>query len=283
MNAKYSLVNEDLVLSEKASILVTDLAVQRGYGIFDFFKTLHGKPVFLEDHLDRFYNSVSVLRLPFKTGRAELRALLQKLMDQNQIPDSGVRITLTGGYSPDGFSVASPNMIVTQQPLVVNSELSASGIRLITHDHQRQLPQVKSLDYIMAIWLQQQIAEKNAQDVLYCPAGIVTECPRANFFIVTKDDRILTPSENILKGVIRKQLLKMKDAFEIEETGFRLEDIYNAKEAFITSTTKNVLPVVQVNDKPVGQGVPGKVSLQLRLALEQAIHEHLEKPSVQYA
>ena len=282
MITRYTLVNDRLVPADQASVLVTDLGIQRGYGVFDFFKTLQGKPVFLEDHLDRLFNSLSSLRLPFAYSREKLKSMLRELMNQNNIDNSGIRITVTGGYSPDGFVIAqTSNMIVTQQPLVVNNP--PSGIRLITFDHQRQLPHVKSLDYLMAIWLQSQIAEKNAQDVLYCPEGTVTECPRANFYIVTKDDRILTPKENILKGIIRKQLFRLADQYSIEESTINVEDLYSAKECFITSTTKNILPVVQINDKVIGDGKPGTITQLLSTSLSRLISEHLENAIVYYA
>ena len=282
MTTRYTLVNDRLVPADQASVLVTDLGIQRGYGVFDFFKTLQGKPVFLEDHLDRLYHSLSSLRLPFAYSLDKLKSMLHELINHNQIDNSGIRITVTGGYSPDGFAIAqTSNVIVTQQPLVVNNP--PAGIRLITFDHQRQLPHVKSLDYMMAIWLQSQIAEKNAQDVLYCPAGIVTECPRANFYIVTKDDRILTPKENILKGIIRKQLFRLVDQYSIEESTISVEELYAAKECFITSTTKNILPVVQVNDKVISDGKPGTITQLLSTSLSGLISEHLENATAHYA
>lgn len=282
MKNKYSLVNDQLLPAEQASVLITDLGIQRGYGVFDFFKTQNGKPVFLEDHLDRLFNSLSALRLPFAYTRENLHSMLQELMSANGIANSGVRITVTGGYSPDGFSIAdSANMIVTQQQLSVNNP--PAGIRLITHNHQRQLPHVKSLDYMMAIWLQPRIAEKNAQDVLYCPDGIVTECPRANFFIVTEHGDVLTPAENILKGIIRKQVLKLAGQFSIKEGQISLADTYKAKECFITSTTKNILPVVQINDQVIGDGKPGRITQKLSASINEMISEHLETSTVHHA
>ncbi len=99
----FSIVNQRLVPASEASLLTSDLAIQRGYGVFDFFKTLGGKPIFLTEHLDRFYHSAERLRLPIGKSRDELRELIDILGRKNGLADSGFRLTLTGGYSPDGY------------------------------------------------------------------------------------------------------------------------------------------------------------------------------------
>ncbi|WP_315817912.1 aminotransferase class IV [Paraflavitalea speifideaquila] len=200
----YAIVNNELYPADQATLSVNDLSIQRGYGIFDFFKTLQHQPIFLDDHLDRFYQSASLLQLPVRHNREELKALIAQLM-KNHLPDSGIRITLTGGYSSDGYTISSPNLVITQQPLPINGALHAKGIHLVTYPHQRQIPAAKSIDYMMAVWLQSFVHQQEAQDVLYHHNNIVTECPRSNFFIVTADDTLLTPRYQILQGVIRKK------------------------------------------------------------------------------
>ena len=120
------------------------------------------------------------------------------------------------------------------------------------------------MDYLQAIWLQPVLKEKKADDVLYHSNGLIRECPRANFFIVTKDDQVLTPESDMLKGVSRKQVLEISAAtYHTEARDVTLDELRNAKEAFITSTTKNILPVVQVDGKFLGDGRPGAVTRDL--------------------
>lgn len=273
MNESYVLVNDDLVPAEKASLLVSDLAIQRGYGIFDFFKALHYTPVFPDEHLDRFFHSASQLRLSIGKSRDELKALLQTLMQKNGIPHSGIRMTLTGGYSPDGYELVKPNLVITQKILQLPSrENFEKGIRLVSYPHQRQMPDVKTIDYLMAIWLQPFIRQNKADDVLYLRDGIVLECPRSNFFIVTGNDRLVTPSGGILKGIIRAKVLELAGKqFQTEERDITLEEARAAKEAFITSTTKHILPVLRIDGQPIGKGRPGKVSQWLNGELERAM------------
>ena len=141
-------------------------------------------------------------------------------------------------------------MIISLRPFTPpTKEQFEKGIKLITYEHQRQLPEVKSIDYLMPIWSQPFIKENDADDVLYHRNGMVTECPRSNFFAVTKDDTIVTASKNVLKGVMRNKLVEIaKRSFKVEERHLTIGEIKSAKEAFITSTTKTILPVKQIDE-----------------------------------
>lgn len=262
MSERFVFVNNQLVPTEDARLSVTDLAIQRGYGIFDFLVVVNGRPIFLEDHLNRFYQSAAAMHLPVALDRTALIDTINDLMHKNQIPNSGIRITLTGGDSPDGYSIGVPNIIITQNPFQYNYTSPLKGIRLITHEHQRQLPHIKTIDYAKAIYLQPIIKAAGADDVLYHNAGIITECPRSNFFIVNKKREVITPDKQVLAGVTRAKILLNKQ-FVIKEEPIALEALANAEEAFITSSTKNVLPVIAIDGKPVGNGVPGPVTQQL--------------------
>lgn len=255
----YAIINGELLPKEEAKILITDLAVQRGYGIFDFFRTVNSQPLFAEDHLDRFYHSAQSLHLPVQQSREQLKSLIDQLVKQNGMADSGIRITLTGGYSEDGYLPAAPNLLITQSPFTFTAAGFEKGIALLTHEYQRQLPETKTIDYIQAIYLQPSIKEKNANDVLYYAGNAVTECPRSNFFMVTKNDEVITPAKNVLKGITRKRILSLT-GFNIKEGHISPADIINAKEAFISSTTKKVMPVVAINGKTIGNGQPGAIT-----------------------
>jgi D-alanine transaminase/branched-chain amino acid aminotransferase len=221
-----------------------------------------GSPVFLEDHLNRFYHSAAAMHLPVSLNRNELTQAIHDLMEKNQLPNSGIRITLTGGESPDGYSIGIPNLIITQNPFQYSISSPPKGIRLITHEHQRQLPHIKTIDYAKAIYLQPTIKAAGADDVLYHNAGMITECPRSNFFIVNNKQEVITPDKQVLAGVTRAKIL-LNTQFVVKQGPIDFEDLANAKEAFVTSSTKNVLPVVSINGRPIGEGVPGVVTQQL--------------------
>ena len=260
-------VNGELLPVSQASLLVSDLSIQRGYGIFDFFKTLNGRPMFLEAHLDRFYHSAARMRLEVGKTREELGAMIMALQHRNNLPDSGIRLTLTGGYSADGFSPARPNLVITQQPLslIPVPELTKS-IRVVSYPHRRQLPDVKTIDYLMAVWLQPYMVQHGGEDILYHSDGIITECPRSNFFIVTAEGGLATPVRDVLRGITRGKVLELaRERFPVEERDITLGELRTAKEAFVTSTGRHILPVSQVDDVVIGG--PGPVTRWLSEAL----------------
>jgi D-alanine transaminase/branched-chain amino acid aminotransferase len=263
--AKWAFLNNGLIEEEKAALHFRDLSFQRGYGIFDFFRLVENEPLFLDDHLDRFYSSAAGMHLTIPFQREDLKAVLSDLIQKNNLPNTGVRLGLTGGYSEDGFNLGKPNLLIFQHSFrPPTEEQQKRGIKLTACSYQRQLPHIKSIDYLMAIWLQPVRAEKGADDLLYHQHGLISECPRSNFFLVTKENTILTPPENVLKGITRKKLMELaKQHYQVEEREIRLEELQSAREAFITSTTKQILPVRQIDEVVYGSSEVSRHLLQL--------------------
>jgi D-alanine transaminase/branched-chain amino acid aminotransferase len=261
----FAIVNAEITPVEKAFLHISDLSIQRGYGIFDFFKIQDAHSFFQEDYFDRFYRSAQIMRLEVPLPRTELRSAIQELIRKNEMPASGIKMILTGGYSADGYHPATPNLIITQHALTLpGPEVMEHGINIITHEYVRDIPQVKTINYSVGIWLIEKIKQSNAADVLYRQNGVVSEFPRSNFFIVKHDNTVVTPALQILSGITRKNVLKLAaQRFKAEEGVVTMDDIFNAREAFLTSTTKRVVPIVQVDGKPIADGKPGPVTRAL--------------------
>jgi branched-chain amino acid aminotransferase len=260
----FASINNEIIPQSDASLHVSDLSIQRGYGVFDFFKVKDGHPYFLNDYLDRFYHSAAVMRLAVPLMREDLIKNIYAVIEKNQLPESGVKLILTGGYSPDGYTPGNPNLVVTQHTLSLPTpEVIEQGVKVITYEYVRDIPEVKTINYTMGIWLSDRVNQQQAADVLYVKDGIVSEFPRSNFFIVGKDRTVITPKSNILKGVTRKNILAIANDFGSIERDITLQEVYDAQEAFITSTTKRIVPITKVNDKVIGNGRPGAISLLL--------------------
>jgi branched-chain amino acid aminotransferase len=264
VSSLYVFINDQYIHQEAASLPVSDLSIQRGYGLFDYLKVVEGVPLYLEEHLDRLYYSAHQMHLPIPHSRKALKEIIHGLMERNLLPHSGIRLTLTGGTSPDGYTLTAPNLVISQSPLTLpTGEAFRRGLKLMTSEHQRQLPHIKTTDYIMAIWLQPQAKEQGADDILYCANGLVGECPRANLFAVL-NGVLVTPSENILKGVIRRQVLQLAEGLlPVEERNLSVKELQAAEEVFITSTTKQILPVRQIDATVLFTDEPGKVTKEL--------------------
>jgi D-alanine transaminase/branched-chain amino acid aminotransferase len=247
---KLAFINNDFVNEDKAALHLKDLSIQRGYGVFDFFRMVENEPLFLDDHLDRFHFSAEGLHLPIALSRQEIKRIVEEIITKNNLPGTGIRLTLTGGYSADGFTLARPNFMVSQHLFTPPAkEQIEKGIKILSYPHQRQLSSFKTIDYLMAVWLQPLLKEKGYDDILYHQQGTITECPRSNFFLVTKGDVLVTPATNVLAGITRKKILDLTNkGLIVEERPIHLNEIKEAKAAFITSTTKQILPVAQIDD-----------------------------------
>ncbi|MFT4204855.1 MAG: aminotransferase class IV [Chitinophagaceae bacterium] len=272
MQANKAIVNGELVLQSSATLGINDLSIVRGYGIFDYFKTVGGRPIFWEDNLDRFYHSAQLMDLPVSYTREQLKAMIELLMAENNIPDSGIKLLLTGGYSPDGYSVAEPNLVITQHPLTRNVQAEKNGMKLISYDFHRPFGTAKSIDYVMGIQAMKKAKQVGANDVVYTYNGLVSECPRANIFFVTKDGKLITPGNDVLRGITKIHVINMvQGQYEVEDRDVTVKEMKNAAEAFITSTTKNITPILSIDDTVYGSE-PGPITKQLQRQLDEVIY-----------
>lgn len=264
-NMLYAYINHQIEPYHQANLHISDLSVQRGYGIFDFLKMQGSKALFMDDYLDRFYRSAGLMELQVPVTREKLKEKIAELAQLNNLEQSGIKMILTGGYSENGFDPGEPNLLIIQQPLTLPSENKIrQGIKIITYEYARELAQAKTINYTTGIRLIKQIREKAAEEVLYHLNGEVLEFPRCNFFLVKQNDTVITPAEGVLEGITRKNVLALAGKKYKAEAGVvTLSDIAHAKEAFLTSTTKQILPIVQIDELTIGNGKPGPVTLDL--------------------
>src|SRR5687768_17373007 len=138
----YAFVENQFVPYEKAVLHVSDLSIHRGYGIFDFLKVGNGHPLFMNDYLDRFFQSASAMQLAVPVSRAELSSVIKQFIRRNTLVDHGIKLILTGGYSPDGYQPVKPNLILLPQQIVLPSAaVMDAGVAIITHEYVREFPQ----------------------------------------------------------------------------------------------------------------------------------------------
>jgi len=238
---------------------LNDLLIQRGYGIFDYLRVVDNKPLFVEDHLDRLYHSAAMMHMEVPQTKETILKIVMELVSKNDMPYSGLKLIVSGGDSSDGYTLEQPRLTIIQQPLPVPSnDFSVSPFALMSHPFQRQLPQVKTTDYLMAIYLQPQLKAFGGQDILYTHDGMIRECPRSNFFLISEHGHIVTPKDQVLKGITRKNILTEASAngITIEERPIALDEINTAKGAFIASSTKRIIPVSKIDTTTIPTDSP---------------------------
>jgi len=262
-------LNGQYVPKEEAALNVADLAILRGFGIFDYFRYTEGKPRFIEDHLDRFLRSAKLLALEMPADREALREAVQQLIQRNGGGNGGIRFVLTGGYAPDGYTPTLPNLVGMAYPFQGPPPAQyEQGIRVILHHYERELPEVKTINYLEGIRIQPMIRKRGAQYALFVDRdNNIRESDRSNYLIVSKG-KLITPAENILHGITRLHLLKLARELKIpvEERTVSVDEFRTADEAIICSSVKGGMPITYADDTAIGDGKPGPITRRLMQA-----------------
>ncbi len=252
--------------ADRAAIPVDDLALLRGYGVFDFIRTYGGRPFLLEDHLARLRESARLIRLPCPWPDLEIAAIVRRTLEQNPRVESNIRVIVTGGPSPDSLMPAGrPRLLVLVTPLKpFPGWWYDRGVKVITNRGRRPIPAAKTLNYLATIVALQQAAEREAVEaILVDRAGRVREGQTVTVFAWI-GDRLVTNREGVLPGVTRSLVLKLAaDVFPVEVREFTLEEMLAASEVFLTATNKEVVPVVQIDGTPISSGLPGERTKKL--------------------
>ncbi len=266
-------INGKLTPYKEAHLQISDLGLQRGYGIFDYFIANNCYIPFFDDYLDRFFASARLLNLEIPQSREEIKETIKILISENQLSHSGVKLLLTGGYSDDLYTPSTPNFLILNLSLHQHPGTLIGGIKLLLLDYQRFRPEIKTTFYLPSINLLPELKRQGAMEVLFHHNGFVSETTRANFFMI-KNGKLITPASGILLGVTRKHVLKIASTImEIEEREVKLTEIFDADEAFITSTSKHIAPVVAIDGQMIGAGNPGSVTLKLYEAFRKYYDE----------
>lgn len=278
---RYYSINGQIVSASDAALKVNDLAILRGYGIFDYFLVREGVPMFLDDYVSRFFNSAQLMKLEIPYPASEMKELIHELVDVNGVSEAGIRLVLTGGYAEDGYTPLHPNLLILEHPMPYIPSYE-KGAKVLLHHYQRELPEAKTINYVTGIRLNGEMKEKGCIEILYHDNGLIREAVRSNFFLVMPDDTIVTAGSEVLRGITRKNVLNVaRPHFPVEEQDIPLALLQSAKEAFITSTIKSVLPIVQVGDQVIGNGNVGEVTQQLGSLLEAYAKAYIETAKVE--
>lgn len=261
----YGYFNGTIAPTDQLAIGVTDLGLLRGYGLFDYFLTYNGRPFQWDWYWERFQNSATRMHLPLPLGKNETYAILMDLIERSVTAgaptDMAFRFVMTGGYSADSISIERPNLLILTEPIhPVPAIQYEQGIKVILDEYVREMAEVKSTDYKRVILMAQAIRSAGASDLLYQKGGEISELSRSNFFII-KGNRLITPSRYILHGITRRTVIQLAQSdFQVEERPLLLSELYDADEAFTTSSTKRVLPITQIGELTVGDGYVGPKS-----------------------
>lgn len=254
-----------LPLSE-AALSPLDIGLLRGYAVFDLLRTIDGRPFLLDEHLTRFRRSAAELGLTVPVTDERLAAVIDELLSLNGHTEATVRMVLTGGVSPDGmsFDPATPTLLILTHDLhELPADAYEKGSSLVTQRHVREFPEAKSTNYLTMLKHRPRALEAGATDLLYHDGRHISEAASASVYVV-RGGRVCAPDDGVLEGTVGRFVLSLAAPdIEVEHGPIELAEVFSADEVFLTSTTRGVLPIVRVDDTPIGDGTPGPVTREL--------------------
>ncbi len=254
-------VDGEFVPSEEAVISLNDMIVLRGYGIFDFLRTYNKRPFYLKGHIDRLERSgkLTGIELPETTERI-FEIVMETLKKNDHNEESNVRLVVSGGISPDSVTPqGNGKLIVMVTPkLALPDWWYTDGTKIITNPVERYIPGAKSTNYMAAVIALQKSKYEGAIEAIYVDRdNSMLEGTTTNLFTFI-GSKLVTPENGILPGITRQVMLDiLKDEFDIELRDVKKDEIDSFEEVFITASNKEVVPVIQIDDKVIGDGNVG--------------------------
>lgn len=269
-------VNLNGALGNDAQVSVFDHGFLFGDSVYEVVVTHRGQPCFLERHLKRLRNSALALSLDIPWSDAQLTGEVMRTVQDAGNPESYIRIIVTRG---EGEINIDPTSCTRPQFLVMVTALKAypgdhyqKGINVALVSVKRNVkeavnPGIKTGNYLNNILAKMEANRSGAADALMLNSeGHLTECTTSNFFFVA-EGRVFTPSLDcgILAGITRDLVIHLaqENGILVEEGRWPPESLQQAQEAFLTGTTKRVMPITRLDGKPLGPGAPGPVTRQL--------------------
>jgi D-alanine transaminase len=281
--SRIAYVNGRYLPHHGAMVHVEDRGYQFADGVYEVCEVRGGRLVDERRHMARLQRSLSELRIATPMSPAALSVVMHETVRRNRVADGIVYLQVTRGVARRDFPfppAGAPSVVVTARNLdrAGNERTAAAGIAVVTVPDERwPRVDIKTVSLLPNVLAKQAARDRGAREAwLVDRDGNVTEGASSNAWIITRDGKLVTrPAERgILRGITRTVVLDVLAAqgLVLEERPFSVEEAYAAAEAFITSASQIVQPVIRIDGRPVGAGAPGKVALTLR----HAFHRHAE-------
>jgi len=258
-----------------AQVHIEDRGYQFADGVYEVICIWNSVPADFAGHIVRLNRSLNELRMTSPVSDSALALICKEVIRRNRLLKGTIYIQINRGVAPRAHAFpgknVKPTIVVTAKHGAGPSDsVAEAGVKVVTAEDQRwKRCDIKTVGLLPNILAKQAAAEAKAfETLLHTPEGKVTEASASNAWLVTKDQILVThPATNaILGGVTRGAVMKMARAagYKIQERPFTLDETRTAKEIFLTGTTTFVMPVVQIDDRPVANGAPGTVARDLR-------------------
>ncbi len=265
-------LNGRFVAPELARVSVMDRGFLFGDGVYEVIPSYGGYFLRLEQHLDRLENSLAAIRLANPLTREQWRAVLQRLIGAPPAADQAVYLQVTRGVAPERDHLCpdgvEPTVLAMAKPIKPRKdEVTREGVVCVTRPDIRWLRgEIKAISLLAAVMMRREAEDEGALETIMIRDGLVTEGAVSNCFVVMGGE-IATPplGHLILPGITRDLVVELAHRAEMRfaERDIAAEELRHADEVWLSSSTREVLPVTRIDGEPVGEGVPGPVWEQL--------------------
>ena len=269
-------LNGEFVEKEQAKISIFDHGLLYGDGVFEGIRSYSGRVFKFQEHMDRLYDSARAIMLEIPLTKEAFKNAILETLKRNNLKDVYIRVVVTRGVGDLGLDprkCPKPFVFIIADKIVLYADkFYKEGLDVVTVSVRRNIPEavnprIKSLNYLNNILAK---IEANAAGVLEAimldKDGYVAECTGDNIFII-KNGKLITPPLyiGVLDGITRETVIEIAGKMKIpaEEKTFTRYDIYTADECFLTGTAAEIIPVVKVDSRKIGDGTPGKITLKL--------------------
>ncbi len=271
MSDQWIYLNDQFVKKEDAKISVYDHGFLYGDGVFEGIRVYDGNIFRMEEHIDRLYNSAKSILLTIPYSKEELTSIICEAVAKNNHRDAYIRAVVSRGVGDLGLDPANCKraqvVIIVEQLAIFPKHLYETGLEIITVATRRNRPdvlspKVKSLNYLNNVLVRIEARLANVSEALMLnDQGYVAEGSADNVFIV-KAGKLFTPPGYVgaLEGITRNAIIDIAKelGYEVSEEPFTRHDVYTADEVFLTGTAAEVIAVVKVDGRVIGDGVPGE-------------------------
>jgi branched-chain amino acid aminotransferase len=270
-------LGDKLVDEQDAKISVFDHGLLYGDGVFEGIRVYRGRVFELEAHIDRLYNSAKGIRLDIPMSREKLISAMHKTVEANGVVDGYIRLVVTRGIGTLGLNPFtcenSTVFIIADNIQLYPEELYEKGMKIISattvRNHPLAIPpQVKSMNYLNNILAKIEALDNDVPEaIMYNHEGYVAEATGDNVFIVRKGIIYTPPAEaGALEGITREVVIRLakKEEIEVVEKNLTRFDLYISDEMFLTGTAAEVIGIVEIDGRVIGDGRPGHVTKLLR-------------------
>ncbi len=269
-------INGELYDKDDAKISVYDHGLLYGDGVFEGMRSYGGRVFRLEQHLIRLWNSAKAIWLEIPISRDELAQAVNSTLKTNGIQDGYIRLVVTRGAGSLGLD---PNRTSDPQVIIITDKISLyppefyeNGLEIVsvstTRNHPGALnPRIKSLNYLNNILAKLEGLQAGCVEALMLNhRGEIAECTGDNIFLVAGGELLTPPVDaGILEGITRDAVIELAEAagLPVAEAALTKHDVYIADECFLTGSAAEIVPVVKVDNRTIGDGKPGVVTREL--------------------